>query len=240
MLYMRFKSLFTFVTLVIFLLFVSCATQLNGTVQSSGRASVSFDSELLPRTITLINSVRSFSGGNSGEHILDGNTIRGSIAFTPGVEEIRLVNRNTSTLEGDLIISNIGDFLAVGEEDSRFVSYTPRGTGGSISINLNMSNAPLVISMLSPEIEEYLMALMAPVVVRETYTRDEYLSLLAMVYGQALANEIAAARINAVLIMPSNVLSVRGGDFSGNQVSFSIPLVDIMVLENPLYYEVHW
>jgi len=36
------------------------------------------------------------------------------------------------------------------------------------------------------------------------------------------------------------VQSVRGGTFSGRRAEFSIPLVDILVMETPLSYEVVW
>jgi hypothetical protein len=39
---------------------------------------------------------------------------------------------------------------------------------------------------------------------------------------------------------PGVLLSVKGGGFSGNKAEFTIPLVDLLVLEQPLSYEAVW
>ena len=61
-----------------------------------------------------------------------------------------------------------------------------------------------------------------------------------MIYGRSLADEIAAARITVLVEFPRPLTSVRGGTASGTRVEFDIPLVDLMVLETPLNYEVNW
>jgi len=94
--------------------------------------------------------------------------------------------------------------------------------------------------MLSPEVEEYLSALMAPAVLGETSTKKEYLDLLASIYGRPLANETEAALIKLNVEFPRNVSSVQGGIARGRQAEFNVPLVDILVLESPLRYEVNW
>jgi hypothetical protein len=89
-------------------------------------------------------------------------------------------------------------------------------------------------------VEEYLSALMAPVVLGEYMSSGEYLSLISMVYGRPLADEIAEARIKASIEFPRPVTSVSGGSSSGKRAEFDIPLLDILVLERPLRYEVYW
>jgi hypothetical protein len=81
---------------------------------------------------------------------------------------------------------------------------------------------------------------MAPVALGEYMAAGEYLSLVAMIYGRPLADEIAAARIRASIEFPRAVTSITGGTSAGRRAEFDIPLLDILVLEKPLRYEINW
>jgi hypothetical protein len=70
--------------------------------------------------------------------------------------------------------------------------------------------------------------------------KRDYIALVASVYGKGIADEISQASIRASIEFPGTVLSARGGTFSGRRAEFTIPLVDVLVLETPLRYEVIW
>jgi hypothetical protein len=55
-----------------------------------------------------------------------------------------------------------------------------------------------------------------------------------------MAKEIAASRVTANITMPGTVKSVKGGTYSGKEARFNIALVDLLVLEQPLNYEITW
>jgi len=71
-------------------------------------------------------------------------------------------------------------------------------------------------------------------------TTREYLDLVASIYSRLLANEIAEARIRATIDFPRPITSIQGGAFVGRRAEFDISLLDILVLEQPLRYEVSW
>jgi hypothetical protein len=81
---------------------------------------------------------------------------------------------------------------------------------------------------------------MAPIATGEAMTRSEYLALVASVYGKAIADEIASSSIRASVNFPGTIQRIKGGNFSGRRADFDIPLLDILVLETPLSYEVVW
>jgi hypothetical protein len=186
----------------------------------------------------LIRSLRTFMGGAANTPVLDGAALARSMAAAPGIRAVSVENTGPSALEGSISISNVGDFLALG--DSKFVTFTEGPGNSSLVITLDRASGPQIISRLSPEAEEYLSALFAPAVTGEASTRQEYLDLVASVYGRPLADEIAAARIKVFLEFPRPVKAVRGGVSSGNRAEFDIPLLDILVLEQALRYELSW
>jgi len=205
---------------------------------AGGSAEINVRASLGLRTVGLVQSLRSFMGDTRNTPILDGGAISRSLAAASGIKSASFKNTSAEALEGTIVISNVGDFLL--SDKDMFITYSESSVSSSIVVVLDRNSAPLLISRLSSEVGEYLSALMAPVAQGEYMSSAEYLSLVAMVYGRPLADEIAEARIKASIEFPRPVTAVSGGSSTGRRAEFDIPLLDIMVLEKPLRYEVKW
>ena len=223
-------------------LFLSCTARIDGMLSEDGAVELELNTSLEPRTAALIRSLRSFMGDTQNAPILDAQSISRSMSLSPGVKTTALKNTSPIALEGTISILNAGDFLSASGDKTRLISYkqSPSAGNSSIIFTLDRNSAPDLISRLSPEVEEYLSALMAPAILGEPSSSQEYLSLLSSIYGRPLANEISAARIKANIDFPRPVTAAQGGSISGKRVEFDVPLLDILVLEKPLRYEVSW
>jgi hypothetical protein len=239
------RALFPFVFL---LLFSSCTAQISGSLAGNGQADLQIYAALEPRITMLIRGLAAASGSvQAGAPLLDGPAIAASMAAAPGVDSVTLRNTSPASIEGPVRISRAGDFLAAGKAQN-FVVFmlnppavgSTSASGGRCSININRDSGPEILSLISPDIVDYLSALMAPLATGEALRKTEYLTLVASVYGRGIADEISQASIRAFLDLPGPVQSVRGGTFSGRRAEFNIPLLDVLVLENPLRYEVIW
>jgi hypothetical protein len=219
----------------------SCSARIDGQVLEGGRAELTIVTALEPRTIALIQSVRRLMGAPDGP-ILDGAAISSSASRAPGVRAVALANAGPTALEGTISISNVGDFLAANDAQRRFITFSEGRTAGSshLLVTLDRESAPDLIALLAPELTEYLTALMAPVILGEQSTRQEYLTLISLIYGRALADEITAARIRAGIDFPRPLTQASGATMLGNRAVFDIPLVDLLVMEPPLRYELRW
>ncbi len=230
---------FFLVSAALSLLFVSCSARISGNVYENGSADVYIQTSLEPRTAALLQS---FSR-NQGSFSIDSAAIGTSAAAAPGIASAQFKNIGASAIDGSIKISNIDDFLLTEESRSnayRFVSYT-RSTGeGSLSINLDLTKGPLIISLFSSDVADYLSAIMAPLATGEVLSAADYLDLVTSVYGGNVSNEIKNALVSISLTMPGAVKSVKGGTFTGNQANFSVPLTDLLVLEKPVSYEIVW
>jgi hypothetical protein len=218
--------------------FLSCSARIDGVVMVGGAAEINVRASLGPRTVGLVQSLRGFMGDTRNTPILNAETINRSLTAASGIKSASLKNAGSEALEGSIAISNVGDFLL--SEKDMFITYNEGTDSSSITVVLDRNSAPLIISRLSREVEEYLSALMAPVAQGEYMPAREYLELVAMIYGRPLSDEIAGARIRASIEFPRPVKSVTGGSYAGRRAEFDIPLLDILVLERPLRYEVNW
>jgi hypothetical protein len=227
---------------IVFLSLFSCAGQINGSISADGSALMSVSVSLEPRMTVLIRSLSAAAGQSNGP-VINGPSIAQSMAAAPGIASVILRNTSPSAVEGAVGISRINDFLAVtnAEQDPRrrFIVFE-QGTSGRCIININRDNGPLILELLSPEISDYLNALMAPIATGEDLTKNEYLELVASFYNRGVRDEISGSRIRASIDFPGQVTGIRGGTFSDRRAEFDIPLLDLLVLETPLVYEVSW
>jgi hypothetical protein len=227
--------------LVVFVLFPSCSAQINGRLVQDGSGNIQLQAGLEPNMTTLIRSFSALGGGTvSTGPMLNADSLNRTLRSAPGVASSALRNSGQEKVEGTIGISRIGDLLSAG--DNRFIRYEgPAGAApGRLGIHLDRSLGPRILPLISPEALDYLSALMAPVATGEALTKTAYLALVESVYGRGISSEIASSRIRAVIELPGQVQSVKGGTSSGREARFDVPLLDILVLETPLDYEVTW
>jgi hypothetical protein len=242
----------TLLPLAFVLFFSSCTARINGSLSGDGQADLQIYAALEPRMTMLLSGLAAASGAmQPGAPLLDGPAIAASMAASPGVASVSFQNTSPVSIEGPIAISKVGDFLAPGMvagKTQTFISFflnppaagSATASGGRCSINLSRDTGPEVLALISPDVGAYLAALMAPLATGEALRKRDYIALVASVYGKGIADEISQASIRASIEFPGTVLSARGGTFSGRRAEFTIPLVDVLVLETPLRYEVIW
>jgi hypothetical protein len=224
-----------------FAVFASCSASVSGSLQQDSSGSISLQAALEPKTAAMIRAFGALRDKSAGP-VLDSRTINRSLGAAPGIKAVTLKNTAAEAIEGTILVSKAGDFLA-SNRGKNLVTYEPAQagrSGGRLGIHLNRESGPETLRRMSDEAADYLSVLMAPLATGEALGRSEYLLLVASVYGEGVAAEIAAARIGAVITVPGTVTSVKGGSFSGREARFDISLLDILVLETPLDYEITW
>ena len=229
-------------SLIFFLVFASCTARVSGSLLADGRADLNVYAALEPRMTMLLGTLAAASGVmQPGAPLLNGHSISASLSAAPGVASASLVNKTPSAIEGPVKISQINEFLAHGQAQG-FISFEQGSSSrdGKCAVNFSRDSAPQLLDLISPEVSAYLAALMAPIATGEVLTKAEYLALAGSVYGRGIADEISQAVIRASVDFPGQVRSARGGSFSGSRAEFTIPLLDLLVLETPLSYEVVW
>jgi len=226
--------------LAIFPLF-SCATRIDGAIAESGKSQLYVDTSFKPGITALVRMLAA-AGGQQGGLILDGQAISKSLSdSSSGNVSASLKNTSPSAIEGNLNIENINRFLfSVYGESERFVEFEQGKNGGKCKFYIDLSGGPEVLNLVSPEIAAYLNVLMAPVATGEEMTKTEYLALVSSIFSKAISDEIASSKIHISVGFPGQVTSAAGGKFTGKTAEFDIPLLDILVLETPLTYEVNW
>ncbi|MDR0569214.1 MAG: hypothetical protein LBG87_08425 [Spirochaetaceae bacterium] len=228
-------------------LFASCSGRVNGVLREDGSADLTLRASVEPRMAGLIRALSRLNNpsASASDPILNGPAIAASMSAAPGVKSASFRNTTPTSIEGTIAFTRVDAFLAIpgNQGAGAFVTYGQTSAGGRFRIALNRSTGPRLVAAVSPDVSVYLEALMAPVVTGEVVSKTEYLNMVRSVYGKPIADEIAAAKIQASIDFPRPIDTIRRGAVSSadkNRGEFTIPLLDLLVLESPLEYEVSW
>jgi hypothetical protein len=222
----------------VMVLFPSCSGRITAQLVQNGSGSAQLQAGLEPNMTALIRSFGNLGGAAQSGPLLDAAVLNRTLQAANGVSSSALRNTGREKIEGTVGVSRIGDLLNAGA--NRFVQYESTASSGKLAININKSITPQLLMQIYPEAVDYLSALMAPAATGESLSKAEYLLLVESVYGKALSAEIASSRVTAAITVPGAVKSVKGGTYSGKEARFDIALVDLLVLEQPLNYEIVW
>jgi hypothetical protein len=231
------------------LAFSGCSAQVEGSLKEGGAADLHIRASMEKRTSAFFRGLSNFSGAQEEVPIPDARLITLSLVEAPGIERASFRNTGQESFEGTIRVSRIDEFLAVsGGRGRSFItleeSKSAGRPSGRLTVNLDFESAVEILPLFSEEIRDYLTTTLAPVALGEKQSKADYLKDVAFFFGKTdgpiIAAEIAAARINLSVEFPGPVTAAEGGTFSGRRAEFSIPLVDLLVQETPLRYEVRW
>jgi hypothetical protein len=228
----------------------ACSTNISGKITKTGGADLSLKTNLAPKTVNLLLSISGkMDGGakNSEKNItlLDAEQINEALRQTQGVKSVALHNQSPQGIQGKVEIAEIDKFLSFAGNKTApnaraFSVWQSDAQGGKLSVMLSRSNSQAILASISPDLIDYLSAIMAPCATGENLSKAEYVDLVASVYGKDIVSEIKSASFKASLTMPKSVKSVKGGTKTGDRADFDIPLLDILVLDKALVYEIEF
>lgn len=230
-------------TFILFFL-TACSARIDGNLFSDGKADLSFSMTLEAQTASLIANL---SGTPADGPFIDAPGLARALRTAPGVGTVALSNLKPRTLAGNLSIRSMAAFLNARTNGAggkaifvQFIQYDSTNVGGHLRVTLDKSNGPATLALFSQDVTDYLSALMAPIATGENLSQATYFELVSGMYGAPIAEEIKKARISVTLRVPGPVTAVVGGTYSGNSVNLDIPLAALLVLDNPMKYDIWW
>jgi len=234
-------------------MFASCTSSINGVFNVGGKLEISLNCAFLPRITMLIKKL---SESNT-DVLIDAKHINDSLSAISGIGNVDFKNSG-SRIIGKFTIDNIDRFISINAADNtktandanaanstnvqrQFITRTISGSSTYYKIYLNRELGGGLVGTLLPELRAYLSAIAAPIATGETLDKDEYLDTVKDIYGVPLSQEIAGSMITIKLTFPSKVKSAAGKNItsSGSSVTINMPLVDILVLDNDISYDIY-
>lgn len=115
---------------------------------------------------------------------------------------------------------------------------------GSLSININRDNIALLLSIMPFADEDLLDALMPPALYDNPASKSQYRAMLQAFMGSRVIEAVDAAIFSFSIRLPSPIIELGGPSaiLSADRLEagFSIPALDLMVLEKPVLINLLW
>ena len=179
------------------------------------------------------------------DHIFDVEEISAAIAARSGVELVDIATPASNQLHLELKFGDIEAAFAVDsaarEPDQPggipLVSLSPPSSGGrTLRIYLSVDNY-WQLARLFPSLDNPLMASLGPQP-QMPITDGEYLEMMQFALGDQSPEQIMDSWVEIDVAIDGTVLAQQGGELTEAGVLFRIPLLRILVLDQPLEYAV--
>ena len=116
------------------------------------------------------------------------------------------------------------------------MSFEERGGEKRVEVRITRENFSS-LSGLAPFLDNPFLVMFGPEE-NEGVSEDEYLEMMEYALGSGASALIRESSVVLVFRVEGRIVSQKGGVASGETVTFSIPLIDLLLLAEPLEYSI--
>lgn len=219
----------------------SCSVRENIYLNRDGSGTVSSRIEVKQILANYFSNLAEVAGDSkelSGGKLFDTQQIRAEIKKQPGVKvkSIKTSGENILTTELEFrdiskVFKNEKDMTAV-----NVVSLKDDGRNKVFRFHLDKKNFKQ-LSILIPVLSNPIIESLGPQADDST-TDAEYLDMMSFALGENGPKAVKNSMVKVIVHINGKMISQKGGEVSGNIVTFSIPLLKLLLLNKPLNYSI--
>ncbi|MFP4563367.1 MAG: hypothetical protein ACLFRY_08645 [Spirochaetia bacterium] len=236
------QYVFLFFVLSILTASTSCVIRQEALLRPDGSGAVSFDFKVEPYFIDTAREMAELSseGGLPEGDIFNIPKIREDFAEKDEVVLREVESTGTGRLEGYFTFEDISKVFASQEEltEAGIISLTSSGENTIMRVRLNKRNYGQ-ISTLFPVVDNPLFEMFGPQE-GEDITEEEYVEMVELAFGEASARGLRRSSIELKVDIEGTVVGQTGGRIQGKSVIFKIPLIKVLLLDEPLEYTIEF
>ncbi|MCQ2580186.1 MAG: hypothetical protein MJ159_05780 [Treponemataceae bacterium] len=215
-------------TVLISALFFSCTTSVALETRLDKTGAVAMQTKLSPSVQTLVSSL---AGADSTEALFDAAQIRASLkAAGFAVTGLKFPSKSALTVTAET--KNITTMLR-GSKD--FITVVNDKGINDMRIKLTPENVRKAVAIMPEDTALYIELLIAPIFTGESMSAEEYTDLIAIAYGDKIAQDLLKAKVNLIFTVPGTIISAEMTNSKENDIAvqnstitMSIPLVTLL------------
>jgi hypothetical protein len=235
------------ITLVICILFTafflfSCTIKQEASVARDGSGRVTFRFEVQQFFADTIIDMAAFSGDEEAFQdgkFFDVEKTREEFREMEAIDLVSLSSPSPNVMEGEFTFDDVEAVFKSEEEltQSGIITFNRRGGESTLKVHLDNKNFRQV-SAFSPALNNPLFEMFGPQENDDT-TEEEYLEMIEFAFGEEGVTGLKASSVELLVTVQGDLVSQTGGKKIGeNQVLFTIPLIDFLLLQKPLDYAI--
>jgi len=244
------------VACVALLLLASCSESQRLTVATDGSGSADVEVTLAPMLVSYLHDLMASMGNTGGADaggtgaasgappIFDLGRIRAAFGRLPGVSGVAVESPSEGSLSVRFAFRSLGALLEGPQtaDGQNPITLTKAGGATTIRFSLDRENVQALTSLPPVRDDPLFLALLPKGKGRVTEAQE--LELLDYAFGDyapegsTVAAVVRASAIRVTLAVGGQIVSQQGGTVQGNTVLFTLPLLRLLTLEQPIAYEV--
>jgi hypothetical protein len=221
------------------IIFTSCSVKQEATIHSDKSGSVTFDITLeqffLDTVVEMADLAEQSPTLEKGE-IFDMPQIRKDFEDNPSITLRELSSPKPTVLKGSFTFQDMEKVFTREEElqSTDILSFTTSGNEKSIRLYLDRENFSN-LSALFPTMQNPFFEMFGPQENKDT-SRDEYLEMIGFAFGEKGPDGVLRSTVELTINVDGTIVSQEGGTIKGNKIIYSIPLIELLLLKEPLEY----
>jgi len=234
--------LFFIAVLSVTSLFLStCAIKQKATVEVDGSGAASFRIELEAFYLDALLDMASLEEGSTiaaEGRIFDTKRIAEAIDNKQSLQLVAIDSPEPRVLEGSVVFRDVEEVFKNQTELSSagVISFDRRGGTNTITVHIDRENFNDIFEFLALR-NNPLFETFGPEQNEHT-TEEEYMEMVEFMLGEDGPPSLIASFIEVEVNVKGKILSQTGGQVKGSGVLFRIPLIRVLLLDQPLDYSI--
>lgn len=163
-----------------------------------------------------------------------------NLEASDNASSIKFIKTGVNTYMGDFAFSDFNGLVLdlSKSSNSSLVNATEKDGKTHVQIHIGMDNydelTKVVPFLANPNFEVY-----GPIYNHEL-TEENYLEMMSFILGEDCPDEILSSKVTIQVVAPKEITSHNGTLKSAKVVVFSFPLIDFLLLHEPIEFELEY
>lgn len=216
----------------------SCSASVGARLGADGGARLTVSARVPAELSARLRALGSLPAGSP---LFDRGAVARSASAMPGLRLLSLETADGDSIAAEFEIADLAAFAERrGLAKSGAVAYVRGAARSELRLRVDRKGAR-GLAEIFPGLDPALLdALAPPALGEEELTKAEYREMLGSLVGTKNLPALDATRVEIRLRAPGPVLASSGGKLTGNELAASLPLLDLLVLEEPVEFHLAW
>jgi hypothetical protein len=222
--------------LLVLAVFLSCAIKQEVQLEADASGTVTTQIRLEPVFVEYIKDLSALTGESTDGQVFNIEEIREGFAEREDVTLLAIGTPTPETLEMKLKFTSIEEVFSSEQElqQSGIIRFEKVSRGYSVRFHLDRQNFPAVMNFI-PVLQNPLFEGLGPQENDDT-TEEEYYELMDLALGDGGADSVRNSSIETKVTVKGTLVSQSGGKIAPGGVTFTLPLIRVLLLDKPLDY----
>lgn len=228
-------------TALLVCLLPSCSIKNDVVMQSDGSGSIEIHYRLEP---FLIEFIKEMGGLVTETSELEEGTlfnlekIRADVGKNPTLEVQSMETPKPEILKGKITFKSIEEVVRFDQDIANVGAVSYSESDGDKTVSLYVDREIFEQVMLYAEILQNPMVEMFGPLANEGVTEEEYIEMMSYALGEEGGTYIKDSYIEVTVTIDGELVDQKGGTTDGNVVIYKIPIIQVLLLKDPLDYSI--